>query len=173
MNNLLKSLIGAATGGSALPFAAIEAAATLVTAVKKVKGAETADDVVSALRGLTGEDAKAVMKEITPETIAALQASDADQAEIGKIHARSKDPFTVRARPAIIWVCVIGLAVVFIIKPMVEILLYAYAYFAGEHMLPLPEFPEMSTTELLGLLFPILGLGGYRTFEKVTKSNNH
>ena len=172
MNNLLKSLLGAATN-STLPFAAVQAAATLVNAVKKVKGAETADDVVAALRGLTGADAKAVMKEISPEEIALLQASDADQAEIGKIHARSKDPFTVRARPAIIWVCVIGLAVVFIVKPMVEILLYAYAYFAGEHMLPLPEFPEMSTTELLGLLFPILGLGGYRTFEKVTKSNNH
>ena len=171
MNNILKGIIAAT--GSPLPLAALQTAATLVKAVTKVKGAKSADDVADALLTLTEADKEEMLKEISPDAIALLQASDRDQAAIGKIHARSKDPFTVRARPAIIWVCVIGLAVVFIVKPLVEIALYAYSYFAGDHPLPLPAFPEMSTTELLGLLFPILGLGGYRTFEKITKSNNH
>ena len=171
MNKFLKIILGATN--STLPVAAIQTAATVVKAVTKIKGAKTADDVADALLNLTDADTKQLLKEIPPEALALLQSSDRDQAEIGKIHARSKDPFTVRARPAIIWVCVFGLAVVFIVKPLVEIILYSYAYFAGDHPLPLPAFPEMSTTEVLGLLFPILGLGGYRTFEKITKSNNH
>ena len=76
------------------------------------------------------------------------------QAEISKIEASHRSTFVAGWRPAIGWVCSIGLAFVFVINPIVQ-------WSTGQ---PGPEMPlEAMTT----LVVSLLGLGGLRTFEKV------
>lgn len=63
-------------------------------------------------------------------------------------------------RPFIGWVCGVALAWDTIGKP---VLVFAAAYFGH----PLPALPTLSTDQLYGLLFGLLGLGGFRTYEKI------
>jgi hypothetical protein len=63
-------------------------------------------------------------------------------------------------RPFIGWVCGVALAWDTILKP---VLVTSMAY-AGH---PLPPLPNLTDSQLYGLLFGLLGLGGLRTAEKI------
>ncbi len=76
------------------------------------------------------------------------------QAEINKIEAQHRSIFVAGWRPAIGWVCAIGLAFPFVINPLVE-----WAGFAG---------PSIDMDRLMELVIALLGLGTLRTFEKLT-----
>lgn len=76
------------------------------------------------------------------------------QAEINKIEAQHRSIFVAGWRPAIGWVCAIGLAFPFVITPLVE-----WAGFAG---------PSIDMDRLMELVIALLGLGTLRTFEKLT-----
>lgn len=83
----------------------------------------------------------------------------AGQLEINKVEAASASAFTSGWRPAIGWVCGAGFAVQFVIGPLGE---WASAL-AGHPV----KFPQMDTGTMMPLLFGMLGLGAYRTAEKI------
>lgn len=76
------------------------------------------------------------------------------QAEINKMESQHRSIFVAGWRPAIGWVCAIGLSFPFIINPLIE-------WFGGTG----PTIPMDQLTELVVAL---LGLGTLRTFEKIT-----
>ena len=82
------------------------------------------------------------------------------QIETNKIEAASTSFFRGGWRPAVGWVCVTGLGVTFVARPLLP-------WFVGLWGVEVPPIPELNTTELMGLLFGMLGLGGLRTAEKM------
>lgn len=82
------------------------------------------------------------------------------QIDVAKVDAAGQSAMQRNARPFILWVCGVALAFDTLAKPLI---LYGAAL-AGH---PLPPMPNLSTEQLYGLLFGVLGLGGYRTIEKV------
>lgn len=79
------------------------------------------------------------------------------QARVNEEEAKSGDPFRAGWRPAAGWVCVAGLAYQFLVQPLV-------AWGSSVQGWPVP--PVLELGDLYGLLFGMLGLGAYRTFEK-------
>lgn len=95
------------------------------------------------------------------ELVKALIQSDLAQAEINKLDAQSNDKFKSYWRPALAWVCVLSFTWLTVIQPIV-VFFHSLIYKA---ILPLPAF---DTSILTTVLFGILGLAGYRTYEKKT-----
>lgn len=98
--------------------------------------------------------------------IAAEMARDAQnfdllkgQLDINKVEASSVDPFTSRWRPFIGWVCGFGLAWAWVFCP----LLNWFVVLSGVTAPPLPQF---ATGDLIAMVTSLLGLAGYRTYEK-------
>lgn len=81
------------------------------------------------------------------------------QAETNKIEAASASLFIAGARPFIMWVCGIGLAMQFLVAPMI---MWGAAIFGKTIVLP-----SLDMSTLLTLLLGMLGLGGMRTVEKL------
>lgn len=79
------------------------------------------------------------------------------QTEVNKQEAASSSLFVSGWRPGAGWVCVVGLLYTFLLQPLL-------AWYAGVHGLALP--PVIGTDTLMVLLTGMLGLGGYRSFEK-------
>jgi hypothetical protein len=72
--------------------------------------------------------------------------------------AKSSSLFVAGARPAIMWVCCLGLLTEYFIMPMAR---WGTALWAPDVILP-----ELSTEGLMTLTLSLLGLGGLRSFEK-------
>lgn len=89
----------------------------------------------------------------------AVKALSLAQLEVNKVDAAGA-PMQRNWRPFIGWVCGIALAWDTIGKP-VFLLVWAMNGHAA------PVLPNLSTEQLYGLLFGLLGLGGLRTVEKV------
>ncbi len=92
--------------------------------------------------------------------MAGLQKSDEGQNEVNKIEAQSDSLFKSGWRPAVGWVCVIGLVYTFLAQPLL-----AWASVNFDWKAP----PNLELDQLLTLLFGMLGLGYYRTREKLGK----
>lgn len=90
----------------------------------------------------------------------AEQAIALAQIEVNKADADGQSAMQRNGRPFILWVCGIALAWDTVARPMIT-----YGAALAGH--PLPDMPNLSTEQIMGLLFGILGLGGYRTIEKV------
>jgi hypothetical protein len=75
------------------------------------------------------------------------------QIDINKVEAASSSKFISWWRPAVGWTCVAGLIVEYFIFPL-------SALFGA-------TLPKVDFSTLMGLLIPILGLGAYRTAEKI------
>lgn len=108
--------------------------------------------------------AKAAMELATLKQAGEFKQIEADlaamqmQADVNKAEASSADPFTSRWRPSVGYVCAAGLAYASILEPVIRVL----APMLG-HEGPLPA---VDTTLTMQLLFGLLGLGGFRTYEK-------
>jgi hypothetical protein len=85
------------------------------------------------------------------------------QIDINKLEAASDDPFKSGWRPFIGWVCGVAFALQFVIGPLGEWLAALY----GNPV----KFPELDVSTMMPLLFAMLGLGGLRTAEKITRIN--
>lgn len=83
----------------------------------------------------------------------ALIASDQGQVEINKTEAAAPDFFTRGWRPAVGWACVTGLMYQFLLRPFLIV--------AGL------AAPPLDIESLMTLLFGVLGLGLYRTKERL------
>lgn len=76
------------------------------------------------------------------------------QIEVNKVEAASASPFVSGWRPAVGWVCVLGLLYTFLLAPFLT-------YFGGR------VAPAIDIGNLVLLLGGLLGLGTLRTVEKV------
>lgn len=92
------------------------------------------------------------------------QAFELARAQVGvnAVEAASADPFTSRWRPFIGWVCGIGCAWNWIGLPVALFLMAALGK-------PVTGLHPADLSEMMPLLFGMLGLGGLRTYEKVKK----
>ena len=80
------------------------------------------------------------------------------QMEVNKAEAQTGSLFIGGWRPAVGWVCVLGLAYQFAGAPLLS-------WLATANGLPTP--PPLDTGDLLTILGGMLGLGGLRTAEKI------
>lgn len=95
------------------------------------------------------------------ELEAELQMSKG-QMEINKAEAESTDTFRGGWRPFVGWVCGLGLFYQFILRPLLTfVLMVAEA--------KVQTLPALELETLMTLLFGMLGLGAYRTIEKIKK----
>ncbi len=81
------------------------------------------------------------------------------QTEVNKAEA-STDAFRGGWRPACGWVCALGLAYTFLLRPLLPWIVGL----TGHQVAPLPD---IDTETLMVLLTGMLGLGGLRTLERV------
>lgn len=82
------------------------------------------------------------------------------QQDINKVEAASSDKFTSRARPFIMWICGASLLYASLIEPFARFVATVFLKYSG-------PFPVINTEITLQLLFGLLGLGAYRTVEKI------
>ena len=81
------------------------------------------------------------------------------QIDVNKAQAQHPSVFVAGARPAVMWIGAFGLAYAAIIEPLARFVAAVCFDYTG-------EFPQLDATITLQVLFGILGLGAYRTFEK-------
>jgi hypothetical protein len=86
------------------------------------------------------------------------------QVGVNTAEAESGSNFRGGWRPFIGWVCGLGLCYAVLLRPLVT----------GAIQATVPDMqgfvmPAVETDALMALLFGMLGLGGYRTYEKVVK----
>jgi len=74
--------------------------------------------------------------------------------------AKSVNWFVAGARPFIMWSCGFAFAYVALLEPLLRFVARVGFDYAG-------DFPVIDTNLTMQVLFGILGLGAYRTFEKV------
>jgi len=79
------------------------------------------------------------------------------QIEINKTEAQNPNVFTSGWRPGAGWVCVIGLAYTFLLRPMLGWI---------SPGLGIQAPPAIDTTELIALLGALLGIGTLRSMDK-------
>ena len=94
---------------------------------------------------------------------AVLQAEQS-QLDIDKTEAASPSVFVSGWRPGVAWVCVFGFAWQFVLQPFIA---YGISIYSTYNKTPIPPLPLLDTTQMMTLLFALLGLGGMRTVEKV------
>ena len=80
------------------------------------------------------------------------------QLEVNKVEAAHKSLFVAGWRPAIGWICGLGMASNFILIPMANFILAL----TGSTIL----IPLLDTGEMMPVLMGMLGLGAMRTYEK-------
>ena len=93
------------------------------------------------------------------------QSIDLAQIEVNRVEAQHSSVFVAGARPAILWVGAIAMAWTFIAHPM---LVWAWALLQANGYIPagLQPPPTLDSEALWVIVSGILGLGGFRTFEK-------
>ena len=146
------SLFGSAAG------AAISPAQGIVDGASKIIGMfKLSPEVKAQLQSqLVAENIDLEKAELAAQ-VAAMQG----QLDTNKQEAASTNVFVAGWRPAVGWVCAFALAWEFAIKPF-----FVFVLTATHHPLLTP-LPVLDTATLVaGLLAPMLGLGGLRTFEK-------
>lgn len=130
------------------------------------KGAgEFAKDIRAAITGeeaLTAEQRTQLLTQAAAMEASILQADLAviqGQTAINVEEAKSDNLFKSGWRPAVGWVCVFGLAL-FVTGSMI---VPWYLTISGTPFVP----PKIDYEPLWGVMMGMLGLGGFRTFEKV------
>ena len=84
---------------------------------------------------------------------------DLAQMEVNKIEAQSDNIFKSGWRPFVGWICGSAFALHFLLFPILDKIIVA----KGGNAISIP----FEIDSLMTVLFGLLGLGGYRTFEKV------
>jgi hypothetical protein len=94
------------------------------------------------------------------EFMAGLAANaDLAQVELNKIEAQHRSIFVAGWRPMVGWICALGLSFPFLFNPILQ-----WWTCIQEVCIDGPALP---VDDLSNLVFALLGLGAYRTFEKV------
>lgn len=82
------------------------------------------------------------------------------QIEVNKEEAKSTNWWVAGARPAVMWVCAFAFAYVSVLEPMLRFGAKVWWGYTG-------DFPVIDTDLTIQVLFGILGLGAFRTVEKI------
>lgn len=131
-------------------------------------------DILSGAGSFAKDIRSAVTGEISPEKKAelALKSSEIEakvleaQARINEAEAKSASLFVAGWRPAVGWICTFGLAYAVILKPIIEFIARLLGYTGS--------FPAIEGDVLTTTLWGMLGLGLFRTAEKITgAAGNH
>ncbi len=121
----------------------------------KISGAEIArpiDAIGNAIDKVFTSDEERLQGQAVLAKLALHQ--DELQVEMNKVEANHRSLFVAGWRPALGWVCVLGLGLTFIVSPLLD---------WGMGI----EGPEMPTDVMLELVLGMLGLGALRTYEKL------
>lgn len=101
-----------------------------------------------------------------------LTALDGDiKIALGQIGVNTEEAkninwFIAGWRPAVGWICTVGLGYQFLLQPILTWISFCFFH--------LPGPPNLDGSTLLSLLMGLLGLGGLRTYEKLNEvHNNH
>lgn len=94
------------------------------------------------------------LAQLEADTKMALAQIDVNKAEA------TTDLFRGGWRPATGWVCVLGLAYSFLLRPLLP-------WVAAVAGFTVPPLPPLDGDTLMVLLTGMLGLGGFRTFERI------
>lgn len=86
------------------------------------------------------------------------------QMDTNKVEASSESLFKSGWRPAVGWVCVLAFAAKYLGGPLIFV---ASQYFGITIVLP-----PIDTMEMMPILFGMLGLGAYRSFDKLKGSTS-
>lgn len=86
------------------------------------------------------------------------------QLAINVEEAKSPSKFVSGARPFFMWVCAAAFGYKYLVQPFLIFLLVASGSAFDYHMLP-----ELNWSDMMAVALPLLGIGGYRTFEKVKR----
>jgi hypothetical protein len=159
MNEIIKSIaptIATALGGP------IAGAAVAFLADKLGVSDKTKDGIERTLMGMKAED-MIKLKELDYE----FQKFMADnniklqlaQLDVAKEEAKSVNWWIAGARPFILWTCGVAFAYAAVVEPLLRFVSVLVGY-AG-------PFPALDTTITMQVLFGMLGLGAYRTAEKI------
>lgn len=117
------------------------------------KPAETIDAIGNVFDNLfTSDDERLTHEEIKMRL---AQKPQMAQAEINKVQANSRSTFVAGARPFLMWVCGVGLAMAFIVNPVIV------AFFPGVNEIDVP------LDQMMELTLAMLGLATLRTVEKL------
>jgi hypothetical protein len=84
------------------------------------------------------------------------------QIAVNQAEAASPSLFKGGWRPAVGWVCVLGLAYSFLVQPVLPWIMSVCK------AAPVPVLPGLDTSTLMTLLLGMLGLGGMRSYDKQT-----
>ena len=98
------------------------------------------------------------------ELLKLLAQADTNQAEINKEEAKSSSLFVAGWRPFVGWVCGVGVAWAFLLKPIADWILPVAARFVPQ--LAGITTPVLDSGQLMSLLLGLLGMGGFRMLEK-------
>jgi hypothetical protein len=112
---------------------------------------QTAKDLRQAIKNDLPAEKRA---ELEMKLMELEQQSMEAQKEINKIEASSRDKYRSYWRPTIGWICTSALMLHYLIFPSLIVICPSII---------LPDF-DMAT--LMPLVFALLGIGGYRTWEK-------
>lgn len=93
------------------------------------------------------------------EIMKLIQASDLAQAKINEIEAASTDKFKSYPRPLAMWIAVVGLG-----WNIVPVVVGQFFVWFGH---PAPQVVQLPTFVIDTLLYGLLGLGAYRTAERI------
>lgn len=110
-------------------------------------------------------------------TLDTVDAGEATQSDTKKVKAVSSSFWVSGWRPAVGWVCVVALAMVYIPKAIVLTFIWTYqshvvlSAWQGGALPVLPIYPDLGVTDLIGLLMSMLGIGGLRTLEKLNSKS--
>jgi len=121
-------------------------------------------DILSAVSGVASEfiEDKDKKNELAHQlsTMAERHAQELAKGQIAANTEQAKHPslFVAGARPAIMWICALGLLTQFFVMPIAE--------WATAIWMPEITLPKLATGELMTLTLSLLGLGGMRSFEK-------
>ena len=88
------------------------------------------------------------------------------QTDINKEEAKSTNWFVAGARPFILWICGFAMLYCTLIEPIlrfVAVVLYGYT----------GPFPVIDSNFTMQVMFGILGLGAYRSYEKVKNAESN
>lgn len=86
------------------------------------------------------------------------------QADINKVEAASDNIFVAGPRPFIMWICGVAFGLQFVLFPMMVFI----AQFFGKMV----QTPLLPMEALMTVLLGTLGLGGYRSWEKIKGVRN-
>lgn len=134
------------------------------------------DKFVSAIDGVLGKfvadknkklDSEDMRRELAHELATMseklVQEEMLANLEVNKVEAAHKSVFVAGWRPAVGWICVLGLANTWLVVPGVNaVLLIVHGSAEG----PALSVATLDTRELMPLLLTLLGMGGLRTFER-------